>query len=103
MSRPLNPLLPLAIVAALTAAPFAWGEDLGTVGPTYAIEESHLLTAIEQMLRHKEQSGDLARLEAEAKQRIVNSIEHPKPLPGITRTEAARWFFFDRGVGVGGN
>jgi conjugal transfer pilus assembly protein TraW len=100
MSRLLQPLLLLATGAALTAAAFVRGEDLGTVGPTYAIDEPHLLTAIEQQLRQKEQSGELARLEAEAKQRIVDSIEHPKPLPGLTRTESARSFYFDPSIVV---
>ena len=72
----------------------------GTIGPTYAIEEPHLLNAIEQQLRAKEKSGELARLEDEAKQRIVESIEHPRPLPGITRTESARSFYFDPSIVV---
>ena len=76
------------------------GEDLGTLGPTYAIEEPHLLTAIEQQLRAKEKSGELARLEEAAKQRIVDSIEHPQPLPGIRRTRSARSFYFDPSIVV---
>ena len=100
MSQLLHPLLLVATVAALTAAAFVRGEDLGTIGPTYAIEESHLLTAIEQQLRQKEQSGELARLETEAKQRIVDSIEHPKPLSGISRTESARSYYFDPSIVV---
>lgn len=100
MSRILQPLLLLASFATVTAAALARGEDLGIIGPTYAIEEPHLLTAIERELRQKEQSGELARLEAEAKQRIVDSIEHPKPLLGITRTETARSFYFDPSIVV---
>ena len=38
----------------------------------------------------KEQSGELARLEDAAKQRIVDSIEHPQPLPGIAAHARAR-------------
>ncbi len=100
MSPLLQFLLLLATVAALTAAAFVRAEDLGAIGPTYTIQEPHLLTAIEQQLRQKEKSGELARLEAEAKQRIVDSIEHPKPLPGITRTKSARSFYFDPSIVV---
>jgi conjugal transfer pilus assembly protein TraW len=89
-------LLPVALAAAATA----WSENLGTLGPTYAIEEPHLLTMIEQQLRQKEKSGELARLEEEAKQRVVDSIQHPRPLPGITRTENARSFYFDPSIVV---
>jgi conjugal transfer pilus assembly protein TraW len=78
----------------------ARAEDLGTIGPTYAIEEPHLLTAIEQQLRTKQASGELARLEAEVKRRIVDAIEHPAPLPGITRAERARSFYFDPSIVV---
>ena len=98
MSRLLQPLLLLVAVEALTAAALVRAEDLGTVGPTYAIEEPHLLTAIEQQLRQKEKSGELARLEAQARERVVDSIEHPKPLPGITRTASARSFYFDPSI-----
>jgi conjugal transfer pilus assembly protein TraW len=90
----------LLLFAALPAAATAWAEDLGILGPTYAIEEPHLLTVIEQQLRQKEKSGELARLEEEAKQRVVDSIEHPRPLPGITRTESARSFYFDPSIVV---
>ena len=91
-------LLLLAPLAVLARA-----EDLGTMGPTYAIEEPHLLTAIEQQLRAKQDSGELARLEAEAKRRVVDAIEHPAPLPGITRAERPRSFYFDPSIVVGEN
>ena len=45
----LPPLHLLAAVAALAAAALVRGEDLGTLGPTYAIEEPNLLSAIEQI------------------------------------------------------
>src|ERR1700682_2005950 len=55
-------------------------EDLGTVGQPYAIAEPHLLSYIEQTLREKERSGQLANLEEQAKSRVVVSIRNPKPL-----------------------
>jgi conjugal transfer pilus assembly protein TraW len=97
MSRPLWFLLPLA---ALAGATVVRAEEMGTIGPTYAIEDPHLLKAIEQQLRAKEKSGELARLEDEAKRRMVDAIEHPKPLPGITRTQTARSFYFDPSIVV---
>jgi conjugal transfer pilus assembly protein TraW len=100
MSRPLWLLPPLVTVAALAGAAVVRAEEMGTIGPTYAIEEPHLLKAIEQQLQAKERSGELARLENLAKQRIVDSIEHPNPLPGITRTKTARSFYFDPSIVV---
>ena len=98
MSRLVQPLLLVATLVVLAAAVRTSAEDLGTVGPTYAIEEPHLLNAIEQQLRAKEHSGELARLQEAAKQRIIDSIEHPVPLTGIRRTERARSFYFDPSI-----
>jgi conjugal transfer pilus assembly protein TraW len=95
MARPLLLLLLFAAPAAL-----AWAEDLGTIGPTYAIAEPHLLAALEQQLRTKQASGELARLEAEAKRRIVEAIEQPQPLAGITRALRPRSFYFDPSIVV---
>jgi conjugal transfer pilus assembly protein TraW len=100
MSRFRDTMLPIATFTALLAVTLVRAEDVGTVGPTYAIREPHLLTAIEQQLQAKDKSGELARLEDEAKRRIVDAIEHPRPLPGITRTETARSFYFDPSIVV---
>ena len=75
-------------------------EDLRTIGPTYAIEEPHLLHAIERLLRDKERTGELARLEHAAKQRVVDAIQTPQPLPGITRVTHAHSFYFDPSIVV---
>ena len=75
-------------------------EDLGTVGETYAIAEPHLLSYIEQTLREKERSGELATLEEQAKSRVIESIRNPKPLAGIKPTKMARTFYFDPSIKV---
>jgi conjugal transfer pilus assembly protein TraW len=87
--------LSMLVVTASVAA-----DDLGTIGPTYAIAEPHLLDAIERDLREKEKSGELARLEQAAKQRIIDSIEHPRPIEGVRRTETPRSFYFDPSIVV---
>lgn len=69
--------------------------DLGTLGPTYAITEPHLLAFIEQRLREKEGSGELQRLEAEARARSIAAVTQPPPLPGIRPAEQARTYYFD--------
>jgi conjugal transfer pilus assembly protein TraW len=75
-------------------------EDLGTLGQTYAIEEPHLLRYIEQTLRDKEKTGELASLEEQAKGRVIESIRNPKPLGGIRPTQTARTFYFDPSIKV---
>ena len=112
-----GPLLPLHCATrkrpgprclALAAAALAFGgvatgsraEDLGTVGATYAIAEPHLLRYIEETLREKEKSGELANLEEQAKSRVIDSIKNPKPLAGIRSTQTARTFYFDPSIKV---
>src|SRR5438874_4684540 len=93
----------LALVAVLVLGGVATGsraEDLGTVGETYAIAEPHLLSYSEQTLREKEKSGELAKLEEQAKRRVVESIRNPKPHAAIRPTQTARTFYFDPSIRV---
>lgn len=77
------------------ALPTARSTDLGVIGPTYEIAEPHLLRLIEQRLREKERSGELARLETEARRRGTDAIRHPVPVDGVVTTQVARTFYFD--------
>src|SRR5947207_3921491 len=93
----------LALVAVLVLGGLATGsraEALGTVGETYAIAEPHLLSYIEQTLREKEKSGELAHLEEQAKSRVIDSIRNPRPLARIRPTQTARTFYFDPSIRV---
>lgn len=69
--------------------------NLGQIGPTYPIHEPSLLDQIHQRLREKEQTGELARLEQEARIRGVESVRNPRPIEGIRPTETARTFYYD--------
>ncbi|WP_217482376.1 type-F conjugative transfer system protein TraW [Achromobacter ruhlandii] len=69
--------------------------DLGVIGPTYEISEPHLLQMIEQRLREKERSGELGRLEAEARERGIATVKNPPPVTGLRPTETVRTFYFD--------
>lgn len=69
--------------------------DLGIIGPTYEISEPHLLQMIEQRLRAKERSGELGRLEAQARARGIATVKNPPPVTGLRATETARTFYFD--------
>ena len=69
--------------------------DLGVIGPTYEISEPHLLQMIEQRLREKERSGELGRLEAEARKRGIATVKNPPPVTGLRPTDTVRTFYFD--------
>lgn len=79
----------------LTGTSWAYATDLGVIGPSYEISEPHLLKMIEQRLREKERTGELKRLEDEAKARGVEAVTNPTPVPGIRTTQAARTFYMD--------
>ena len=78
---------PLVLGLMLGAAGGARAMDLGVIGPTYEISEPHLLQMIEQRLRAKERSGELGRLEAEARERGIAT--------GLRATDTVRTFYFD--------
>ncbi len=69
--------------------------DLGVIGPTYEISEPHLLQMIEQRLREKERSGELARLEVQARKRGIATVKNPPPVTGLRATDTVRTFYFD--------
>ena len=86
---------PLVLGLMLGAAGGARAMDLGVIGPTYEISEPHLLQMIEQRLREKERSGELGRLEAEARKRGIATVKNPPPVPGLRPIETVRTFYFD--------
>ncbi len=79
------------------ALPFAsaWAMDLGVIGPTYEISEPHLLQMIEQRLQDKARSGELQRLETEARNRGIETVNHPPPVAGLHVTDSARTYYVD--------
>ena len=86
---------PLVLGLMLGAADGARAMDLGVIGPTYEISEPHLLQMIEQRLREKERSGELGRLEAEARKRGTATGKNPPPVTGLRPTDTVRTFYFD--------
>ncbi len=83
------------LFALLLAATGTYALDLGVLGPTYEISEPHLLQMIEQRLRDKERSGELKRLEEQARERGIATVKNPPPVAGLHATETARTFYFD--------
>ncbi|WP_374247438.1 type-F conjugative transfer system protein TraW [Zoogloea sp.] len=86
---------PLVLGLMLAAAGGVRAMDLGVIGPTYEISEPHLLQMIDQRLRAKERSGELGRLEAEARERGIATVKNPPPVTGLRATDTVRTFYFD--------
>ena len=66
----------------------------------HPITEPDMLQEIYRVLREKEKSGDLARLQNDAIARSKRSIENPRPVEGLGRVEKARHFYWDPTVRV---
>ena len=73
----------------------SFGIDLGTIGPVYPIQEAHLLDFIRKRLQEKERSGELKKLEEQARSRGIDAVRHPMAVAGIKPTETARTFYYD--------
>lgn len=91
------------LLAALSFAMPSIGKDLGTIGPTYSIEEANLLDMITQRLREKEKSGELQRLQELAQANGRNAVLRPAPVPGLQPTFVARTFYFDPSITLENN
>ncbi|MDK9714519.1 MAG: type-F conjugative transfer system protein TraW [Sulfuritalea sp.] len=74
---------------------FTLANDLGVVGPTYEIAERDLIEVMKDKFRRMEKSGELARLQESYKQRVIETVEKPKPVHGVSTTETARTFYVD--------
>ena len=68
------------------------------LGPVYPIAEPNILEDIERVLRKKESSGELQRLQKEAVERSKKSAEEPRPVAGIGRVQQNRTFYWDPSV-----
>ena len=75
-------------------------KDLGVLGETWPIEEPDLLVQVETVLVEMERSGDLARLNDEARARARERLEAPPAVPGIAPARASRTWMFDPAITV---
>jgi len=83
-----------ALMLAVSLPGAASAKDLGVRGATWPVAEPDLLAQIEARLRQMERSGELARLEQEARASARRKLEEPDPAPGIApaREERSRLF-----------
>ena len=89
----------LAVAVAGISIP-ATAKDLGVRGATWPVAEPDLLAAIKARLRGMERSGDLARLEREARADARARLEEPDPVPGIVPATEERSRLIDPSITV---
>ena len=82
----------LAAAIAMTVLPAlpAGAADLGVRGATWPIAEPDLLEQIEARLSVMQHSGELARIERDARSRARSRLEEPDPVPGIAPATESR-------------
>ena len=88
----------LALALALVAP--ASAKDLGVRGATWPVAEPDLLAQIEARLVEMERSGELVRLEQEARANARRKLEEPEPVSGIAPAREERSRLFDPAVTV---
>ena len=74
--------------------------DLGVRGATWPVAEPDLLEQIEEKLTDMQRSGELARIEREARSRTRSRLEEPDPVPGIAPAREHRSRLFDPAIVV---
>ena len=84
------PCRPFISIALFLLTVSAHAEDLGAIGPTYEITERDLIEVIQDKFRRMEKTGELARMQEDYKRRVVDTIEHPTPVPGTRSCSPSR-------------
>ena len=85
----------LLLLALALHAGFVRADHLGAIGPSYPVAEQNLLDDIKARLEQKERSGELLKLQDQARVRARAAVTNPEPVPGVTRAEVTRTFYFD--------
>lgn len=94
--RSLRSIISPWLLACVCAAPIqGFAKTLGSYGTVYQITEPDLVTVIKQKLTDLEKDGTVARIQNEGRTRIIEHIEHPDPISGITTASQSRSWFID--------
>ncbi len=81
-------------VALFACSSVLLARDLGVVGPVYPIAEQDMLQTIEQRLIALEESGELTRIEEDAKARYQAYVERPEGVR-LPRATLNRTYYVD--------
>ena len=90
----------LWLAGVLDASMPVSAKDLGVWGEVWPIEEPDLLTQVETALKDLQETGELARMNEEARTRARERLEAPAPVPGIVSATEPRTWLFDPGIVV---
>ena len=89
----------MAVTTVLSTLP-AFAADLGVRGATWPVAEPDLLEQIEARLSAMQRSGEMTRIERDARTANRARLEEPVPVPGIAPAREARSRWFDPAIVV---
>ena len=70
-------------------------QDLGVIGPGFAIAEPHLMEVLVAGRREAATSGALGQLQQDARSGAKREVEHPAAVTRVTKTTQPRSFYYD--------
>jgi conjugal transfer pilus assembly protein TraW len=79
----------------ITSTSVGLAGELGTIGPTYTIQEPDMLEWIEKRVQDKVNSGEALRYQKEQAEKIKKKLENPEPLKSVAKATKNRTFYFD--------
>jgi conjugal transfer pilus assembly protein TraW len=88
----------LLALLLLLSSNTAVAKDYGIQGVTYEIREKDFLKDLQEKLQEAQKNGKLAKFQDDVKKQMVNSVNSPKAVEGITKATFAREWYFDPSV-----
>ena len=88
----------LSVLLFLLCSEIAFAKDLGIIGVTFEIREKNLLEEIQEKLQEAKKDGRLDKFQNGVKKQMLDQVNNPKPIVGITRATENRDWIFDPSV-----
>lgn len=88
----------LALGLSVCSVAAAYAIDLGNYGPTWPIAEPDFVEDLTNRVAAKVDSGEWAKIQSEAQQRILTNVRTPPPVEGLSVAQQARSWLFDPSI-----
>lgn len=88
----------ITLLAVATTATAAQPKTTMTLGPVYEILEPSIYEQLQALLKEKQASGELAKIEKEGRERAEKSIRNPAPVEGLRIARTKRTWIYDPSV-----
>jgi len=93
LSRVVGRILPALLIGS--AALCAHAADLGVRGQVWDIAEEDAIARIKRILGEMDKRGEIRALQERHREAVLNTVQRPKPVPGISTASANKTWYFD--------